>query len=168
MKDPIWITEARKHVGLAEIPGPKHNLTILNWLKNLKAWWQDDETPWCGVFVAHCIQTAGLPIPKNWMRAKEWATWGSPIAKPTLGCVVVFDRQGGGHVGFVVGIDEKGRLMVLGGNQGNKVSVAPFENKPVSEGGRVVGFRVPTGYLVPPEKLPLLASNGVALSTNEA
>lgn len=167
-KEPIWITEARKHVGLAEIPGPKHNLTILNWLKNLKAWWTDDETPWCGTFVAHCLKSTGFEIPKLWMRAKAWADWGVAVSKPTLGCIVVFDRQGGGHVGFVVGVDEKGRLMVLGGNQGNKVSIAPFDNVPVSQGGRVMCFRVPANYLVPPDKLPLLASNGAAASRNEA
>ena len=38
MKEPLWIIEAKKHIGLAEIPGPKHNATILNWLKDLKAW----------------------------------------------------------------------------------------------------------------------------------
>ena len=168
MKDPVWITEARKYIGTAEIPGPKHNSNILNWLKNLKAWWSEDETPWCGTFVAHCMKTAGFDVPKYWMRAKEWATWGTAVSKPTLGCIVVFDRQGGGHVGFVVGFDEKGRLMVLGGNQGNKVSIAPFERKLVSEGGRVVAYRIPTGYLVPPDKMPLLASNGAALSSNEA
>ena len=36
-----WIEEGLKHVGLKEVPGPKHNLTILNWLKTLGAWWSD-------------------------------------------------------------------------------------------------------------------------------
>jgi uncharacterized protein (TIGR02594 family) len=162
VKDPIWVAEGRKYVGMAEIPGPKHNLTILNWLKELKAWWQDDETPWCGVFVAHCMKTAGIDVPKYYMRAKDWATWGVDAKKPTLGCVVVFERQGGGHVGFVVGQDEKGRLMVLGGNQGNKVSIAPFDP------ARAVAFRVPAGTFVTPSFMPTLAANGVASSTNEA
>lgn len=162
MSEPKWLTEARAHVGLAEIPGPKHSAKILNWLKDLKAWWSEDETPWCGTFVAHCMQAAGFDRPKNWMRAKDWATWGVAVANPTLGCVVVFERVGGGHVGFVVGTDDKDRIMVLGGNQGNKVSIMPFDR------ARAVAYRIPANYFVPPEKLPLLASAGVASSSNEA
>ena len=161
MKEPAWITEARKYIGTAEIPGSKHNLTILNWLKSLKAWWQDDETPWCGVFVAHCMKVAGIPYPKLYMRAKEWATWGVALKKPAPGCVVVFERQGGGHVGFVVGVDERGRLMVLGGNQGNRVSIAPFDT------ARVIAYRAPANSALA-GPMPVLASNGAPLSTNEA
>ena len=39
-----WIAEARKHIGLKEIKGNKHNPTILSWLKKLKAWWHEDES----------------------------------------------------------------------------------------------------------------------------
>ena len=35
-------------------------------------------------------------------------------------------RTGGGHVGFVVGEDDKGNILLLGGNQGNRVSIASF------------------------------------------
>ncbi len=43
-----WIAEARRHIGLREIPGPKTNSVIAGWLMKLKAWWSDDATPWCG------------------------------------------------------------------------------------------------------------------------
>lgn len=33
-----WIAEAKKHLGLQEIPGKQHNPTILKWLSELKAW----------------------------------------------------------------------------------------------------------------------------------
>ena len=52
------------------------------------------------------------------MRAKEYAFAGKRLTKPAYGCLVVFTRQGGGHVGFVVGKDKAGNLLVLGGNQG--------------------------------------------------
>jgi hypothetical protein len=29
----------------------------------------DDETPWCGTYVAHCLQTSGVKFPKDWFRA---------------------------------------------------------------------------------------------------
>src|SRR6478609_3731844 len=123
----LWIDEAIKYIGLKEITGKSTNLTIKQWLSQLRAWWSDDETPWCGVFAAHCMQTAGYKLPTHWYRAKDWLNWGHSIMTPVYGCVVVFTREGGGHVGFVVGIDTSGRIMVLGGNQGNKVSIAPFD-----------------------------------------
>lgn len=157
-----WITEAKKHLGVAEIPGPKTHPTITAWLRKLDAWWADDETPWCGVFVAACMDAAGQPLPKFWMRAKAWAEWGTRLSVPVPGCVVVFERKGGGHVGFVVGRTAAGHLMVIGGNQGNRVSIAPFDT------ARVVGYYWPTGVALPAERvLPLLATSG-PLSTNEA
>lgn len=158
-----WLEEAKRHVGVAEVPGKEHSPIIAGWLQGLRAWWLDDETPWCGVFVAHCFRTAGLELPKHWYRAKGWLEWGAVLSPlPVVGCVVVFERQGGGHVGIVVGRDQEGRLMVLGGNQGNKVTVAPFDQV------RVVGYRWPPGVLPPvPAPLPVIKSSG-GVSTNEA
>jgi uncharacterized protein (TIGR02594 family) len=136
-----WIDEAKKHIGLKEIIGAGNNKIIQSWLTNLKAWWNGDDTAWCGTYVAHCIKTAGYPLPKHWYRALDWLNWGVEIASPCYGCIVVFSRKGGGHVGFVVGMDNKGRLMVLGGNQGDVVSIAPFETS------RVAGYRMPVGTL---------------------
>ena len=119
--EPLWLTYAREHIGLKEIPGPKHNPTIIKWLVKLKAWWRDDETPWCGTFVAHCFDALALPPAKHWYRAKDWLNWGVAVA-PRLGAVAVFDRKGGGHVGFLVG-ETATTYAVLGGNQNNEVNV---------------------------------------------
>lgn len=123
--EPRWMQIARKYEGLREIPGPRHNTTILGWLERLKAWWRDDETPWCGVYVAHCMREAGFPIPKLWMRASEWASWGANLRATHVapGAILVFTRKGGGHVGFYVGEDST-FYYVLGGNQNNMVNVA--------------------------------------------
>ena len=159
-----WIKEGQKHIGLKEIPGPKHNITILGWLESLKAWWRDDETPWCGVYVAHCFRVSGLTVPKMWMRAKEWSNgWGIRLPGPVPGCVVVFERQGGGHVGFLVGISSNNELVVLGGNQSNMVNYAKFSRD------RVVGYYWPKDYPAPHigAKLAILNIAG-GLSVNEA
>ncbi|HIH9205019.1 TPA: TIGR02594 family protein, partial [Neisseria gonorrhoeae] len=44
-----WIAEARRHIGLKEIPGAKHNPTIVRWLKETggfpgaaKSWYFED------------------------------------------------------------------------------------------------------------------------------
>lgn len=160
---PAWLAEAYKFNGLAEIPGPRHNPVILGWLRRLRAWYADDETPWCGTFVAHCIEAQGLPLPKYWMRAKAWADWGERLTEPEVGCIVVFERQGGGHVGFVVGRTADGRLLVLGGNQGNRVCVAAFDR------ARVLAYVWPPGVPLPaPAPLIVMDAAGVPLSTNEA
>ena len=126
MSELKWMIEARKHVGLAEIPGKQHNPVIVNWLTALGAWWNDDETPWCGTFVAHCLRTAGRGLPKHWYRAREYEGYGTKLKRPAYGCIAVLTRTGGGHVGFVVGEDKAGNILLLGGNQGNKVSIAAF------------------------------------------
>lgn len=127
MNELAWIAEARKHIGLREIKGLKHNPTIINWLVSLKAWWKEDETPWCGTFVAHCLKTAGVAYPKHWYRALDYLNYGSKLSKPAYGCVAIKTRQGGGHVCFVVGRDAKsGKLVCLGGNQGDMVSFALY------------------------------------------
>lgn len=158
-----WIMEAKKHIGLKEIPGPKHNATILSWLSQLKAWWKEDETPWCGVFVAHCFRVSDMQLPKLWMRAKEWGNgWGTKLNKAAPGCVVVFDREGGGHVGFVLGITKSNELVVLGGNQSNSVNIAKFSMD------RVFGYYWPRDYTLPNStSLPILSVAG-GLSFNEA
>jgi uncharacterized protein (TIGR02594 family) len=134
---PPWLIIAEQYIGLREIPGEPTAPIIARWLQQLGAWWNDDETPWCGVAMAAWMQEAGIVVPDAWYRAKAWTTWGVPLEAPSLGCVVVFTRKGGGHVGLVVGTDQQGRLLVLGGNQGDAVSVAAFSTE------RVIAYRWP-------------------------
>ena len=164
---PAWMVEAASQQGVREIPGAPTAPKISKWLADLKAWWTDDETPWCGVFVAHCMQSVGIKPPKAWYRAKGWLDWGTPMAHPAVGCVVIFERDGGGHVGLVVGrAAETNCLMVLGGNQGDAVRVSAFDPR------RAVGFRWPSpGAGIPPAPpagpLPVIRGP-YAVSRNEA
>jgi uncharacterized protein (TIGR02594 family) len=118
----------------------------------------DDETPWSGTFVAICITEAGLPAAPIAVRAKAWATWGVPIT-PRLGCVLVFGREGGGHVGFNIGEDDT-RFYVLGGNQGDKVSIAPIAK------ARLMASRWPVGVLSATKAVQM--TSAASASTNEA
>lgn len=164
MSEPNWLTIARKYIGVAEIPGKATAPVIARWLRELRSWWSDDETPWCGTFVGAALREAGLPIAKHWYRARDWLNWGVPIQAPALGCVVVYERAGGGHVGFVVGETPSGRLMTLGGNQGNRVSISPFERL------RVLGYRWPedrVAELAAAGPLPVIDSRA-ASSSSEA
>jgi uncharacterized protein (TIGR02594 family) len=157
-----WIVEAKKHIGLREIPGVKHNSTIIDWLKKLKAYWLEDETPWCAVYVSNCFKVCELSIPTYWMRAKAYAESGVKLDKPISGCVVVFERKGGGHVGFLMGKTSDGFLSVLGGNQGNAVTIAKFDTQ------RVVGYYWPKEVPVPQDAKLDIVSNAGVVSTNEA
>lgn len=130
-----WMAEAKKHIGLKEIVGSKaHNPTIVQWLKEMgsfpnaaKSWYFEDETPWCGLFVGYCLGKSGRAVIKDWYRAKAWGEAGlTKLSKPAYGCIAVKFRKGGGHVFFVVGKNAKGQIMGWGGNQGNTVSIVPF------------------------------------------
>lgn len=158
--EPKWLTRARAFVGLREVPGKATAPLISKWLVMLKAWWRDDETPWCGVFVAHCMQESGLPYPRLYMRAKEWSTYGSLLRPDRLapGAILVFDRKGGGHVGFYVG-EDAGFYYVLGGNQSNLVNVMKLGKS------RLVASRWPKGEPVYGGPVRM---NGGVVSTDEA
>lgn len=155
---------AKSLIGTKEVPGPKSSSTIMAWAKALgnKALgmaYNEDGTPWCGLFVAHCIKSAGLPTAPIAVRASSWSTWGQKCA-PTVGAVVVFQRPGGGHVGFLVG-EDKTRYRVLGGNQSDAV------NETWIEKARAVAVRWPAGQTPPLVPLPYLSTKG-ATSSNEA
>ena len=159
--NPPWFLKAESYISLKEIPGPKHNQTILQWLEKLRAWWRDDETPWCGTFVAHCFQEAGFDYPKNWFRARAWGEWGSNLRTDRLapGAVLVFERGAGGHVGFYVAEDAT-HYHVLGGNQSNMVNVMRIAKS------RLIASRWPKGY--PVIHGPRHVKGVGAISRNEA
>lgn len=159
--EPKWLSVARSLIGAKEIAGPSHNSWIAKgWARLGARWFNDDETPWCGFFVAHCIDAAGLTYPAKgeFARAKAWLEWGKP-SQPVLGAVVVFGRVGGGHVGFLVG-ESGGYWYVLGGNQSNAVNITPIAKS------RALGYRWPAS--LPAGAFPLPKMSGGTVSRNEA
>lgn len=157
---PRWVIVAEKDIGLTEIKGTGTAPKISRWLASLGAWWRDDEAPWCGVAMAAWMTACNIKPPKAWYRAKSWADWGLPLAEPIEGCVVVFTRTGGGHVGLVVGETALGNLLVLGGNQGDAVKVSAFKRD------RVTAYRWPIGEPIPADHT--LAMGDSELSNSEA
>lgn len=154
-----WIDAGMAYLGTTEYPGAKSNPIILRfWQLARLSGIKDDMVPWCSGFACAIFEESGIRSPRS-DAAKSWLDWGFALTAPVTGCVVVFKRPGGYHVGVVLGQDKAGRLQVLGGNQGDKVSVAAFDRD------RVVGYRWPTGHPVP-GGLPVVA--GAALSKSEA
>ena len=58
-----------------------------------------------------------------------------PPEKPVVGCIAVFTRESGGHVGFHLG-ETKTSIRLLGGNQSDEVSESP-QNR-----SRLLGYRL--------------------------
>lgn len=127
LKAPLILVEAVKLFGTKELSGKENNPVILAWAQEIGGWvasfYKDDGTPWCGLFVGLCAQRAGIPFGQKLLGAKNWENWGSPVKYPMLGDVLIFTREGGGHVGLYV-CEDKEAYHVLGGNQGDAVSIA--------------------------------------------
>jgi uncharacterized protein (TIGR02594 family) len=164
---PPWLLSAWRFIGLRELPGALTQPRIRSWLQSLGAPWTDDETPWCGVLPAVMMQAQGYQIPAKWAAARSWAKWGVPLDEPRAGSVVVYwrDRPDGwtGHVGFEVGRTADGRILTLGGNQKNMITIAPFDRR------RLIGRYWPEEAASDFALVPIMTvATSAASSTNEA
>lgn len=104
-----------------------------------------DEVPWCSAFANFVAWLGNWPRSRS-LAARSWLQVGRvcPLSQALLGDVVIFSRgeshagpdilHAPGHVGFYAGTDLSG-IYLLGGNQGNQVSIASF---PVN---RLLGVR---------------------------
>lgn len=161
--EPVWLRRARQEIGVSEIHGSKHSAKVLGYAERAKLYWSDDETPWCSSFVSACLEDVGIKSTRSGM-ARSYENWGQPC-KAIPGAIVTFWRgsksSGSGHVGFVVGKDQNGNIMVLGGNQSDAVNIKPFSTD------RVTSYRWPAGFDPSGAPLATVESDG-KVSTNEA
>lgn len=127
-KSPKILVSALALRDIKEIVGPRHNKQIMGWAAELglSRVYTSDEIPWCGLFVAKIVKDAGFePVPDP-LWARNWSKFGNKQTEAMLGDVLVFSRNGGGHVGIYVGEDAL-CYHVLGGNQGNMVNISRIE-----------------------------------------
>lgn len=160
-----WMKIAKNLLGTDEVPGPGSNPVIVKWAKDMGGftakYYTSDDIPWCGLFVGHCIYEAKIPVTiENPLYARDWNDFGTKCS-PCFGAIMVFSRDGGGHVGFYVSEDSDA-YHILGGNQSDSVNVTRVAK------GRLLGARWPTQYLslMKPEKI--VKKFDGKLSTNEA
>lgn len=171
--DAPWLSVARALTGTREIPGGRSNPLIIGWRDSLIVrypalrpninWFVNDDTPWCGLFAAHCVGEVGFQPPVAPLWALNWETWGDRLSDPVLGCILVFLRDGGGHVGFYEGEDAT-HYHVRGGNQSNSVNVARILKARL----RKSGIRWPSGHPLPRSQRIVTSGAGLATSTNES
>ena len=162
-----WMQEARRLIGLKEDVGPGSNPTLIDFGEALNIDYANDDVPWCGLFVAHCIGSSlpNEPLPTTPLLARAWRKFGQSCA-PQSGAVLVFWRGSPdgikGHVGFYEGEDPT-HYHVLGGNQSDAVNVRRIERR------RLLAARWPLSALAPTgQTLMASADNGVEASTTEA
>lgn len=121
-----------------ELAGVDHNDPFIVWALSLCGLTNStDEVPWCSAFVNTIAFLCGLERSHS-AAARSWLMKGAEV-EPALamqGDVVILSRGTGpqpgptiisapGHVGFFASYFLEG-VQVLGGNQGNSVSVATF------------------------------------------
>jgi uncharacterized protein (TIGR02594 family) len=136
------VSLASRFTGIRELPGADHNARIVAMLQRRFGPGKgppDDETPWCAAFVGEIAWLLGLPEPASeWLRARSWLTVGTPVTLDNALAqfdVVILNRAGGpqdpaiikapGHVGWYFG-HTQAEISLLGGNQGNTVSVRAY------------------------------------------
>lgn len=138
--DPAWLKLARADLGVKEIAGAQHNPAVLAYFARAGfPQIDDDETAWCAAFANAKLEDAGYAGSKS-LAARSFLSWGKKVTKPYPGCIVVFwrvsPRSWQGHVAFYVG-ETADKIRVLGGNQGNAVTVAEYPR------AQLLGYREP-------------------------
>lgn len=130
---------AMRFAGTKEVAGAASNPLVLAMLQLDQTWPADDEVPWCSAFMNWIAWILRLPRSKS-LRARSWLNIGSPIklSDAQVGFDVVILKRGAGnqpgpevinapgHVAFYAGIQDLSTVLLLGGNQANGVTIAPF------------------------------------------
>ena len=148
---PRMVQIALDMLGTLERPGEPNNSIIVQWADEVAGtcgraydrWAADfynkDSIPWCGLFCAVVATRAaqGRPDrfpPNKYLSALAWTNWGETVSESDIqvGDVVMLIRDGGGHVFIALGVSEDGhRVMGVGGNQSDAVTIAEFASERV-------------------------------------
>jgi len=143
---------AQRFLGTEEVPGAGDNPQVLAMLKLDMEWPEGDSVPWCSAFVNYVAWLLRLPRSKS-LRARSWLRVGAVIdlseARPGFDVVILKRGTGAqpgpediiapGHVGFFAGT-EAGQVLLLGGNQSDKVSMCRYN------ADRILGVRRLSAY----------------------
>jgi uncharacterized protein (TIGR02594 family) len=143
-----WMEHAFAEVGTREERGTRDNRRIREYLATVNLGNEHDETAWCSAFANWCMAKAGIQGTGR-ANARSWLTWSRSDAclkRPCFGAVTILWRgqPNGwqGHVAFYTG-DWQGKILLLGGNQNNRVCIKEYDAH------RVLGYRWPTSVPLP-------------------
>lgn len=152
--DPVWLKIAFGEFGVTELRDPGENARIAQYLKSCEESLaaineNSDETAWCSAFVNWVMEKAGYAgTDSAW--ALSWKNWGRN-SQAVRGSIAVFKRfvrqndgvKTFGHVGFYLGKDpqDNNRVLILGGNQKNKVKISSYPIR--SNSYELISFKRP-------------------------
>lgn len=128
----------RKISGEQEIPGAADSPMILGMagaiaakfpaMANYCRAYTHDSIPWCGLTIAYVMAVNGIAPQyrklkdlESFLWADAWKDFGVPC-EPTPGAVMVFTRNGGGHVSLYEG-ENSTHYVIRGGNQSDMINV---------------------------------------------
>lgn len=133
-----WLSVMRAITGTRELPGAEDSPIILHWREEIVAAFPEcragvagythDSIPWCGFGEAYTLAKSGHRPPLEPLWALNFAqAWPDAIRleEPTPGAILVYERNGGGHVTTYEGEDAD-YLFGRGCNQSDMVNVARF------------------------------------------
>lgn len=148
---PAWLALAAGEVGVVEGIGKNNNPKVIAYFRDAGfAGIKEDSVAWCAALVGAMLKRASI-APSNSLAARSYESWGVGLKSPILGCIATKKRGGSswqGHVGFVVGANDS-QIFLLGGNQGDKVSIAAFKRS------EFTSYRWPKNVPIPTNtKLP--------------
>lgn len=111
-------------------------------------------TAWCASFVNYCLKESGFSYVKD--PSSQFPTKYPQkfvkIKNPIYGCFVVYkhtnQKYRTGHVAFVLGMTNDGDLAILGGNQGDSITVNSHKKVYMEQlKCRLIGYFIPIEYL---------------------
>lgn len=158
-KMPPWMAEMHRRMGLHEV---RDKSKLIEFLKIGKFLGDPSRLPWCGDMVESCIAKVlpAEPLPANPFFAQAWKTFGIDAKAPLVGAVGVIKwSASSGHVGFVAGV-EGGKVVLLGGNQSNAITLASFPRE------KFIAFRWPKTF--PIKAYPALRGKATAITSEGA
>lgn len=110
------------------------NPKIVNCYKEVGFNISNDKTPWCAAFAGTVLKNAGfeyLAAPKSGLSSLAYSGYGQSVGlqpeRWRKWDIIVFTRNGGGHIGFIYGVNKaQGTVIVLGGNQSDNLKLSSF------------------------------------------
>lgn len=152
---PPWMAELHRRMGLHEV---RDKSKLIDFLKIGKFLGNPSELPWCGDAVESPIAKTlpSEPLPANPFWAQGWAKFGIEAPGPIVGAIgVIRWTETTGHVGVVAGV-ERDRIVLLGGNQQNAITLASFPKD------KFIAYRWPSTF--PIRQYPALRGTAMSIS----
>jgi uncharacterized protein (TIGR02594 family) len=134
-----WVSEVRACTGVDEIPGSADSPIIMAWrldisnafpeMASYTAGYTGDDIAWCGFGLAAAMARCKIAPPfdpdddtGSYLWALSWEDWGVRLKSPKVGAIMVFEREGGGHVAILEKVEGK-TFWIRGFNQSDTVNV---------------------------------------------